>query len=105
MRRTGSTITVALAVLAFGGLGFYLRATGERATGERAASSGSPSASTAPPALPSIALAEKDAKRIVRIDLTQPDDDDKSKTHTITLEKLDGDWEVTSPLKTRASHT
>jgi hypothetical protein len=53
--------------------------------------------------LPNIALSNSDAQRITKIELTRPDDDDKSQIRTIRIEKQGQDWELTSPLKTRAS--
>jgi hypothetical protein len=53
--------------------------------------------------LPNIALADGDTGRITRIELTRPDDDDNSRMLRIAIEKQGADWEITWPLKTRAS--
>lgn len=84
-----------LAVLALGGMGLALPRQGTVAP---------PASSAAPrPELPVIALGQGDAQAVSRIDLTRPDDDEPSQIHTITLEKVGSEWEVTSPLRTRAS--
>jgi hypothetical protein len=98
--KTWSRAGAALAVLVLGGLGLYFHRPPE-VPGESLPPG--PAAASTKDLLPSVALCASDVARIVKIELTQPDDDDKSKVHTITLEKLGGDWEVTSPLKTRAS--
>jgi len=54
-------------------------------------------------ALPDIALPKAYAERITKIELTRPDDDDKSQLRTIRIEKQGQDWELTFPIKTRAS--
>jgi hypothetical protein len=53
--------------------------------------------------LPNIALADADAGKITRIELTRPDDDDNSRMLRIAIEKQGADWAITQPLKTRAS--
>jgi hypothetical protein len=89
-----SRIAATLVLLAFGGLGFYLWQPKHESARPVA---------TAEEALPDVALSASDTQRVSKIDLTRPDDDDKSQLHTITLEKVGQDWEVTSPVRTRAS--
>ena len=97
--KTESRIAATLAILAFGGIGFYLR----QPKPQLAAPSVAPSVAAPQEALPDIALAENNAGMVTRIELTRPDDDDTSLIQTITLEKVGQGWEMTSPLKTRAS--
>lgn len=97
--KTESRIAATLAILAFGGMGFYLR----QPKPQPAAPSVAPSVAPRQEALPVVALAESQARRVTRIELTRPDDDDALRVQTITLEKLGQDWEMTSPLRTRAS--
>jgi Domain of unknown function (DUF4340) len=89
-----SRIAATLVLLAFAGLGFYLWASKEVPARSAAASGAT---------LPDVALSASDARRVSKIQLTRPDDDDKSQIHTIILEKIGQDWEVTAPVKTRAS--
>jgi hypothetical protein len=89
-----SRIAATLVLLAFAGSGFYLWASNEVPSQSVAASGGT---------LPDVALSASDARRVTKIELTRPDDDDKSQVHTITLEKMGEDWELTAPVKTRAS--
>jgi hypothetical protein len=56
-----------------------------------------------PVALPAIALAEGDAPRITKIALSRPSDDDGAGLVTVVLEKRGDDWELTAPIRTRAS--
>jgi hypothetical protein len=60
-------------------------------------------AESAATVLPKIGLAKGDAEKITRVAITRPDDDDGTKTRTITLEKQGGGWELTSPITTVAS--
>ena len=54
-------------------------------------------------ALPNLVLAKGDGDGITRIELSRPDDNDKSQLRTITIEKRGPDWNLTFPLQTRAS--
>jgi hypothetical protein len=54
-------------------------------------------------ALPEIALPAGDGERLTRIELSRPDDDDASLLSLITLERQGRDWELTSPIRARAS--
>jgi hypothetical protein len=92
--KTEHKIYAALAVLALAGSELYF----SRANGQKRSAMESTL-----PELPKIALAKGDAEKITRLELTTPDEDDKSKSHTITLDKQLDDWEVTSPVKTVAS--
>ena len=56
-----------------------------------------------PEVLPNIALSKADAGRITKIELTSPDANDKSQIRAIAIERENQDWELTFPLKTRAS--
>jgi hypothetical protein len=47
-------------------------------------------------------VAHADLAGITRIDLTRPADDDAGRLETVTLEKRDGAWRLTSPLRARA---
>jgi hypothetical protein len=47
-------------------------------------------------------VAHADLASISRIDLTRPSDDDPGRLETITLEKRNGEWRLTSPLRARA---
>ena len=69
---------------------------------------GSPPVSTPVPAsavivLPQIALPKAAAERVTKIELASPDDGDKSRLQLITIERLGGTWEITTPIKTAAS--
>ena len=85
-----------LAVVATVGAAYRWHLRGRKQTAEASA--------TAPTeTLPNIALAEGDAERITRIELTRPDDDDNSRMLRIAIEKQGADWEMTFPLRTQAS--
>ncbi len=92
--KTAQKIYVALALLALVGFALYFSQESEqrRVTVESSL-----------PELPRIALSKGDAEKITKLELTMPDGDDKSRSHTISLEKQRDGWEVTSPEKTVAS--
>jgi hypothetical protein len=95
---------MAVAILALGG-GVYLARVAAK---ERHPAPSSTLPSTSPPtveSLPVIALSRDDAERVTRIELTSPDDDDKSRLQTIAIEKIGPDWEMTAPLRTQASRS
>jgi hypothetical protein len=56
-----------------------------------------------PEPLPSIAVPPADIASVTRIELTRPDDDDPSRSSTVTLERANGRWRLTSPISARAS--
>jgi uncharacterized protein DUF4340 len=62
-----------------------------------------PAAGPPAQALPEIALAVGDGERLTKIELSRPDDDDASLLSVITLERQGRDWELTSPIRARAS--
>jgi hypothetical protein len=90
-------IYAGLAVLALGGGWLYLSRLDKQ---NRAAAH---AGAATPETLPPIALAPGDAERLTKLELARPDDDHKSKIQTVTLEKHGLDWEMTAPLKTKAS--
>jgi hypothetical protein len=62
-----------------------------------------PTPTSAAVALPAIALPRAAAAGVTKIELTSPDDDDKSRLQRIAIERLGAQWELTSPLRTAAS--
>jgi hypothetical protein len=92
--KTAHQLYAALAVLALAASGLYFSRENEQ---KRVV------AESSLPDLPTIGLTKIDADRITKLVLTTPDDDDKSKSHTLLLEKEGADWELTSPIKTVAS--
>jgi hypothetical protein len=85
-----------LVVVAVASAAYLLHHSGRKQTAE-------PSSTAPSETLPNIAVAEADAGRITRIELTRPDDDDNSRMLRIAIEKQGADWEMTWPLRTRAS--
>jgi hypothetical protein len=92
--KTERKIYAAVAVLALLGSELYFSRENEQKRSAMESSS---------PELPKITLAKGDAEKITKLELTTPDDDDKSKSHTLTLDKQGDDWEVTSPVRAAAS--
>jgi hypothetical protein len=55
-------------------------------------------------ALPDLTLDAPTLRGVTRIEITQPEPiDDEVPARSITLERQDGGWEITSPIRTRAS--
>jgi hypothetical protein len=95
--KVGHRVWATLALVAIGAGGLYWQNGGRPVVAERPVATVSAS-------LPNIGFARDIAESISKIELTQPEpDEQRLPSHTITLEKQGPRWEVTSPLKTRAS--
>jgi len=90
-----------IAGLAFaiaGAVGFSLPST----SGPRSGGAGHRS-SEETQTVPRIALAKEEADAVTRIDLTRPDEDDEFRAHRISLEKMEDGWDITFPIRAKAS--
>src|SRR5205807_2015417 len=92
--RAARLVVGAVVLVVAGGGGVLWRRSGPPAPSSRAA--------PAEP-LPVVAVATRDVPAITRIELTRPDDDDRSRLVTIALEKRGPAWHLTAPIAAQAS--
>ena len=95
--KTEHKIFAALAVLAALGAGLYV--TGQSKTKQVAAHT----VANASADLPSIALNKDDVDKITKVEVTNPDRDDKTKKIHVVLEKKGDNWVVTAPVQAKAN--
>jgi hypothetical protein len=95
--KTGRKIYLAAAgVLVLGAVFFLIDGSGSRPVAP-------PAPASVAIVLPQIALPKAAAERVTKIELSSPDDGDKSRLQLIAIERLGGTWEITTPIKTVAS--
>jgi uncharacterized protein (UPF0333 family) len=95
--KTEHKIFGGLAVLAALAAGLYV--TGQNKSKDVAAHATTKASSD----LPSVALSKDDVEKITKVEVTNPDRDDKTKQHHVVLEKKGDDWVVTAPVQAKAN--